>query len=83
MSGSIETYPARCADCDARIGFPFAYYDAGGFAGDESPHTYRSAPETSIARLALGDFDLRRYLDAVRDFGVLFELLDWIVGAVD
>lgn len=30
-----RTYPARCADCHARIGFPFAYYDAGGFAGDD------------------------------------------------
>src|ERR1044071_2261408 len=30
-----RTYPARCADCHARIGFPFAYYDTGGFAGDD------------------------------------------------
>ena len=28
-------FPARCADCHARVGFPFAYYDAGGFAGDD------------------------------------------------
>lgn len=31
-----RTFPARCADCHAHIGFPFAYYDAGGFAGDDA-----------------------------------------------
>jgi len=30
-----RAYPARCADCDAHIGFPFAYYAAGGIAGDD------------------------------------------------
>jgi len=27
-------FPVRCADCHAHVGFPFAYYDEGGFAGD-------------------------------------------------
>jgi hypothetical protein len=31
-----RTFPARCADCHAHIGFPFAYYDEGGFAGDDA-----------------------------------------------
>ena len=31
-----RTFPAHCADCHARIGFPFAFYDAGGFAGDDA-----------------------------------------------
>jgi len=30
------TYPARCADCHAHIGVPFAYYDAGGMLGGEA-----------------------------------------------
>jgi len=31
-----KAFPARCADCHAPVGFPFAYYDAGGFAGDDA-----------------------------------------------
>ena len=31
-----RTLPAHCADCHARTGVPFSYYDAGGFAGDDA-----------------------------------------------
>jgi hypothetical protein len=31
-----RAFPARCSDCHAHIGLPFAYYDEGGFAGDDA-----------------------------------------------
>ena len=31
-----RTFPAHCADCHAHVGFPFAYYEAGGFAGGDA-----------------------------------------------
>ena len=31
-----RAFPAHCADCHAHVGFPFAYYDAGGLAGDDA-----------------------------------------------
>ena len=30
------SHPARCADCHAHVGIPFAYYDAGGVLGGEA-----------------------------------------------